>query len=152
MSLTDTLKSLRLFTEIADKFISSEYGDQSRYKIAMYYRSKGMLDSARVHFGKLIDRLENISIAAEAQYRIGESWLKQKEIGNAIEAFNQVRQKFSNIEDWFTLSLLGLGESYEQVKNIEAAIEVYQTLSTLRADDDFGKAAQAKLKKYGRVR
>lgn len=39
-----------------------------------------------------------------------------KEIGNAIEAFNQVRQKFSNIEDWFTLSLLGLGESYEQVK------------------------------------
>ncbi len=152
VSLTDTLKSLRLFTEIADKFMSSEYGDQSRYKIAMYYRSKGMLDSARVHFGKLIDRLENISIAAEAQYRIGESWLKQKEIGNAIEAFNQVRQKFSNIEDWFTLSLLGLGESYEQVKNIEAAIEVYQTLSTLRADDDFGKAAQAKLKKYGRVR
>lgn len=75
-----------------------------------------------------------------------------KEIGNAIEAFNQVRQKFSNIEDWFTLSLLGLGESYEQVKNIEAAIEVYQTLSTLRADDDFGKAAQAKLKKYGRAR
>jgi TolA-binding protein len=111
-----------------------------------------MYDSALVHFNSLAKRIDNPNIAAEAQYRIGELWLKQKEYDNAITAFLGVREQFSSIEDWFSLSLLGLGDCYETIKNYDAAKEVFQTLTTLRPDDDYGKSASARLKRIQKVK
>jgi TolA-binding protein len=84
--------------------------------------------------------MENPTIAAEAQYRIGELWMKQKEYANAITAF------------LFSLSLLGLGDCYETLKNYDAAKEVFQTLMTLRPDDDYGKTASARLKRIQKAK
>jgi TolA-binding protein len=118
----------------------------------MYYRSRLMYDSALVHFKPLAKRIDNPTAAAEAQYRIGELWMKQKEYDNAIIAFLAVREQFSSIEDWFSLSLLGLGDCYENIKNYDAAKEVFQTLSTLRPEDDFGKSAAARLKRIPKAK
>jgi len=151
-SLGDSLQALRFYTLIADTYSSTEYGDQSRYRIAMYFRSRLMYDSALVHFKPLAKRIDNPNIAAEAQYRIGELWMKQKEYENAITAFLGVREQFSSIEDWFSLSLLGLGDCYETIKNYDAAKEVFQTLTTLRPEDDYGKSAAARLKRIQKVK
>jgi TolA-binding protein len=149
--LGDSIAALRIYSDVATTYSTTEYGDQSRYRVAMYYRGRGMPDSARVHFQPLVQRMENPMIAAEAQYRIGELWMKQKEYQNAVGAFLAVREKFSNIEDWFTLSLLALGECYEILKNNEGAREIYTTLSSLRAGDDYGRTAQSRLKKLGKA-
>lgn len=151
-TLGDSLQALRLYSLTAETYGKSEFGDQSRYRIAMYYRARGMSDSAIVHFRTIAKRVENPTIAAEAQYRIGELWMKQKEYANAITAFMGVREQFSSIEDWFSLSLLGLGDCYETIKNYDAAKEVFQTLLTLRPDDDYGRTATARLKRIQKVK
>ena len=143
---------MRLYSLTAETYDKTEFGDQSRYRIAMYYRSRTMFDSAIVHFRHIAKRMENPTIAAEAQYRIGELWMKQKEYANAITAFLGVREQFSSIEDWFSLSLLGLGDCYETLKNYDAAQEVFQTLMTLRPDDDYGKTASARLKRIQKAK
>lgn len=151
-TLGDSLQAIRLYSLTAETYGKTEFGDQARYRIAMYYRSRAMFDSAIVHFRHIAKRIENPTIAAEAQYRIGELWMKQKEYGNAITAFLGVREQFSSIEDWFSLSLLGLGDCYETIKNYDAAKEVFQTLMTLRPDDDYGKTATARLKRIQKAK
>ncbi|MBK9250070.1 MAG: tetratricopeptide repeat protein [Ignavibacteria bacterium] len=144
----DTVKALALYREIATEFKNNEYADQSRYRLGMYLRNKGLADSARAELAILAARAEeNPPLAAEAAFRIDESWLREKKYDSAIVAFKIVREKFSGVEDWYTLSMIGLGECYEQAKEFDAAREIYQTILNLRPTDDFGKTAQSRLKR-----
>lgn len=143
----DTARALNGFTKVSTKFPSSEFGDQSLYRIAMYWRVRGQFDSARTHFSKLAIREENPLVAAEAQYRIGELYLRERKHNEALTAFTTARDKFSTVEDWFTLSMLGLGECYEYLGQIDAAKDVYATLQELRKEDDYGRTAAARLRR-----
>ena len=122
-----------------------DYADQSLYRIAMYYRISGPLDSSLAVFEVLAARIENPTIAAEAQYRIGEIKMRENKYEDAVKAFIAVREKFSGYEDWFSLGLLNLGECYEKLEKKDLAIEAYQALITLRADDDYGKTAKRRI-------
>ncbi len=146
-NIGDTTSSIRIYREVADSFPCTNYSDQSRYRLGMYYRSKGMNDSARAEFRILAQSEFNPLIASEAQYRIGELWVRNKEYESAIEALKTVRDNFSGYEDWFSLALLALGESYENIEDWTAAREAYQSLQALRPDDDFGKTAGRRLKR-----
>ncbi len=143
----DTIKSLLLYRDIAERYRATEYGDQSLYRAAMYYRMKNITDSSRNFFTELAARTNNPLIAAEAYYRIGELWMRQKSYDSALTAFVVIREKYSEVEDWFTLSMLAAGECYEQLQNIEAARTSYQTIVALRPDDDYGKTAAARLRR-----
>lgn len=146
LSLGDTVASLRTFREVAERYKGMDYADQSRYKIAMYFKINGMRDSALKEFDILANTLENPTIAAEAQYRIGEIWMREANYDEASKAFLTVKEKFSDSEDWFPLALLNLGECYEKLGQTASAIEVYNVLSTLRPNDDYGKTATRRLK------
>ncbi|MES2764842.1 MAG: tetratricopeptide repeat protein [Bacteroidota bacterium] len=141
----DTVRSMDVFKATADKYPGTDYGDQARYQIAMYHRLREKYDESRYEFLKLADRKDNLG--AEAQYRIGELWMREKNYAEAREAFKDVRENFAGFEDWYSLSLLNLGESYEKLEDIESAREVYQALAALRPDDDFGATANARLKR-----
>lgn len=143
----DTLSSINLYKQVANTYTNSEFGDQSRYRVAMYYRSIEKFDSARVEFEILSKIMENPSIAAEAQYRIGELWMREDNYNKAIESFIIVKDKFSGYEDWYSLSLLNLGECYEKTENPIAAKEIYTALEQLRPEDDFGKTARSRIKR-----
>lgn len=145
--LGDTTKALDIYRDVAARYRATEYGDQSLYRVGMFYRMKNIFDTARIAFGELAGRSDNALIAAEANYRIGELWLRQQQYDSAVVAFIVVREKFSEVEDWFTLSMLGAGECYERLLNTEAARTSYQTIVALRPTDDYGKAAAARLKK-----
>lgn len=146
-TLGDTVKALRLYREVTVNFKNNEYADQSRYRIAMYLRNKGFTDSARTEFNALVLREDNPLLAAEAAYRIGELWLREKNYPNALEAFKVVSEKFSGVEDWYTLSMIGLGECFEQTADYESARDIYKTIVKLRPTDDYGKTAQSRLKR-----
>jgi TolA-binding protein len=94
--------------------------------------------------------MENPLLASEAQFRIGEMWMQGKNYEKAIASFVIVKEKFSGSEDWFSRSLLNLGECYEQTGNNDGATEIYRTLESLRPDDDFGKTAKSRLKRLGK--
>jgi TolA-binding protein len=143
----DTVTALRLYRDVTLNFKNNEYADQSRYRIAMYLRNKGLSDSARTEFTVLAAREDNPLLAAEGAYRIGELWLREKNYPNALLAFKVVSEKFSGVEDWYTLSMIGLGECYEQTYDVEAARDIYKTIAKLRPTDDYGKTAQSRLKR-----
>ena len=145
--LGDTLAALNIFSEVTNRFPGSDWGDQSRYRMAMHYRSIGNNDSARVHFAFISAIEDNPSISSECQYRIGELWMRDKNYEQAVAAFIIVKDKYEGFEDWFSLSLLSLGEAYEMLEKTEEALEIYRALETLRPDDDFGNTAKSRIKR-----
>ena len=149
-AMADTNKALNTFRDVIEKFKGMDYADQSRYQIAMYYKSKEKNDSAMIEFNILAKDYENIMLAAESQYRIGEIYMRDKIFEKAIEAFSIVKEKFAGNEDWYSKSLLNLGECFEQTGNNDAAAETYKVLESIRPDDDYGKTAKSRLKRLNK--
>ncbi|PKL85337.1 MAG: hypothetical protein CVV22_08720 [Ignavibacteriae bacterium HGW-Ignavibacteriae-1] len=141
----DTTSSLAIFEEIATKYKDNDWGDQSRYRIAMHYRTLEQYDSARHHFEFIADIEDNPKISSESRYRIGELWMRDKNYIKAIESFLIVKDKFEGYEDWYSQSLLNLGESYENLEQFDFAREIYRVLEIIRPDDDYGKTAKSRL-------
>lgn len=148
----DSLAAARLYEWTALTYPTSEYGDQSRFQLAMYYRSMRNVDSMRYHLAILGARVDNPMLAANALFLIGQSYVREERHAEAVVVFERVRNDYAGNEDWYTLAMLGLGESYEALDRAAEAKEVYQTVATLRPDDDYGKAAQSRLKRMERKR
>jgi len=144
-TLGDTLTAISIWQKIAKNFEGTEFGDQSVYKIAMYYRLSGRFDDAIREFSKIASTSLDPNLAAEAQYRIGEIYYRNGNIPKAIEEFSKVRDKFQNIEDWYTLSLLNLGDCDEKTGNLEEAINCYRAIIASRETDDYAKTAKRRL-------
>lgn len=123
---------------------SGEYAYQSYYRLGMWYREHRSNDSARMMFRPIVGYSDNPQLAAEAAYRIGELWQREGNCPAAADTFSLVLDRFEGIEDWYTLSLLGLAECAETQGDRAKARELYQTIMILRPDDDFGRTAAAR--------
>lgn len=146
----DTIGSLNLYRQTANTYPGTEYGDQARYQLALYYRKTNNVDSARHELAILARTAGRPLIAANALYDIGDTYARRREWEKAIPAFVRVREEFSGYEDWYTLALIGLGACYEQLDELEKAQEVYGVVSELRPDDDYGRTAKARLDRIER--
>lgn len=146
-TMGDTAKSINTYKDIANNYGLNDYTVEARYRVAMYYKNKNEKDSALFHFGFLSMQDFNLDFAAEANYRIGEIWKVDKYYEFAIGSYNIVKEKYSNFEDWYSLSVLSLGEIYEQNEDWVNASENYRILVEIRSDDDFGKTAASRLKR-----
>lgn len=146
IALGDTVKAIKVLREVVEKYPDNEYADQSRYRIAMYFKLRNENDSALFHFNLLSKSEFNFALAAEAQYRIGEIRVQENNNKAAIEAFNIVKEKFAGVEDWYSLSMLSLGECYEKDEDYKLAKDIYGALLALRPEDEFGAEAARRLK------
>ncbi len=143
----DTASSIAIYRTVADSFPANKFGEQSRYRLARYYLSIEFNDSARAELKFLAESEFNPGLAAEALYRIGQTYLRDEDYEMAMESFLKVRDNYSGYEDWFSLSLLALGEAYEHQEEWLKAREVYQSMQALRPEDEFGKTAASRLKR-----
>lgn len=152
-TIGDTLGFIEICKYTANTYPDNEYSHKCRYSLAMYYRNKGMTDSAIAEFTILAnDSTVNEELSAEALYRIGELWVKQKDFEKAVETYKKVYDKYAGVEDWYSLSILGLGESYENLNQIEKAIDAYKVLQSLRPGDDYGETAARRIKRLEKNR
>lgn len=143
----DTTKAMGIYYFVADSFPNSEYSVEARYRIARYLKNKDLNDSARKEYLILADTKGNPEIASESRYRVAELYLRDNKPDSALIHFEIVKEKFSGMEDWFSLSLLSLGEIYEGKSMKDKALEIYNAILSLRPDDDFGKTAKQRLKR-----
>ena len=143
--LGDTVGAIAIYLNVTNRYPGTDWGDQSRYRIAMHYRAAGQNDSARAHFAFISSIPDNPSISSECQYRIGELWMRDKNYEQAISAFILVKDNYEGFEDWYSLSLLSLGEAYENLEKFEEAREIYRALEALRPSDDFGNTAKSRI-------
>ncbi len=146
IAVGDTNKAISILREVMDKYTDNEYAEQSRYRIAMYFKLRNENDSALFHFEILAKSEFNYTLAAEAQFRIGEIKMQQDDIETAMKAFLTVKERFVGVEDWYSLSLLSLGECYEKIEDYKSAKDIYSALLALRPDDEYGAEADRRLK------
>ena len=148
----DTAEAISLYRTTADRYAGAEYADQARYQLAALYRKTGVSDSARYHLGLLAQRSDKPQFASNALYELGTILLREKRYEEAVVQYERVRQEYAGYEDWYTLSLLALGECYEALKRFDEARDVYEMVMRLRPDDDYGKTADARIKRLKKVR
>jgi len=145
--MLDTLQALNLYRTVADAYPGTEYGDQARYQLALYYRAVRMPDSARTELATLVRTSPSAMIRANALFDMGDLYSRQRMWMEAVEAFEHVRNDYAGYEDWYTLSMIGLGSAYEQLGDVTAARDAYTVVAQLRPNDDYGKTALARLKR-----
>jgi TolA-binding protein len=145
-TLGDTVNAIEIYKHVAYDYTNNDFSVEAGHRLGAFYKRRGENDSARTHYARLAAQDFNLDFAAEAQYRTGELWKKDGRDTMALNAFLVVKEKFSMYDDWYTLSLLNIGELSENMKNWELAREVYSIIIELRPSDDFGKTAIRRMK------
>ncbi|MEY2720298.1 MAG: hypothetical protein RLZZ273_1664 [Bacteroidota bacterium] len=143
----DTASAIELYRSTADRYPTAVNGAQARYKLAQLYRKAHTMDSARYHLQLLAQRTDQPSVVANVLYDLGTTYFREKNYAKASESFIRVREEYAGIEDWYTLSMLALGECFEQLLQKKDALDAYMTVAELRPDDDYGKTAAARVKR-----
>ena len=150
-TLGDTTFGLSMYDYAVQNYPGDEYSDESAYRLASYYKRIDSNTLSRDYFLKLALNSKSNDFVAESYYRIGELWKKEKQLDSAEAAYMQVRNNYSSYEDWFSLSLVNLGEIYEQRREYLKAKEIYSAILELRPDDDFGNTAKARIKRVNQA-
>lgn len=148
----DTSAAMNVFLAVADRYAGFDYAEQARYQLAMMYGKQRAVDSMKVHLSILAGSQRSPALAAEALYRLARVDMAAKDYMKALPQYEKIRDSYAGFEDWYTLALLDLGECYEQINNLAEAKRTYGVLAALRPDDDYGKTAQARLKRLERRR
>lgn len=146
----DTLQALARWREVLSRFPATEFADQARYQLGMYWRAREQYDSVRLYLAPVAQRQDERG--AEAWYYIGEAWMREGKCDSAVIAFKTLQTTHPGTENWYSLSLLHMGECYEKTGNIAAAIEAYRLILTLRPDDEYGRTARSRLSRLQRGR
>lgn len=109
------------------------------------------LESSRKNYENALMLLQEIAekrlddIGAEAQYVIGLIYFDQNKYDEAITAFVRVRSVYSAYDEWFTQSLLKLGDCYLKLKDKKQARDMYRAVLNRHNTGVFAKEAKRKL-------
>ena len=81
---------------------------------------------------------------AEALYRIGELYMKEKKYALAIPYFQRIYIMHGRWHDWVAKAYLGSGEAFEQLKDTTAARKTYEEMGTIEELQSLPESAKAK--------
>lgn len=102
-------------------------------------------DNALILLKELAEkRLDDIG--AQAQFLIGQIYFDQNNFNDAIIAFVRVRSVYSGYDEWFTKSLLRLGDCYVKLNDKQQAREMYRAVINRHKTGELAQEANRKLK------
>ena len=134
------------FNDISLKFIGSLFAAKSNLQIGiLQLENENYSEAERILIELSESRLDDIG--AQAQYLYGNALFDQGNVEDAISAFVRVRTVYSTYDEWFTKSLLKLGDCYILLKDKQRARDMFRAVIKRHKNDDFGKEAKSKLKK-----
>lgn len=146
LGLNDQASAYDIFDETSIYYADNLFGDKSKIEL-------GRLELNYKRYKKAIDVLQKVvqkrtdDLAAESQYVIGLVYQSEGRNTEAITAFVRVTNVYSLYDDWVTRSYLRLGEVYEKMGDKAKAREMYKNVVAKHPSDDYGKEANAKLKR-----
>lgn len=132
------------FDELIKYYDGILFADKAKLELGKLELERKGYDNAERFFKELSENRTD-DIGAEAQYMYGVALYEQKQLGEAISAFVRVRSIFERFDEWYTKSLLKLGDIYTQQKNYSNAREMYRAVVKRHPNDDYGKEARKKL-------
>ena len=149
----ETLRSLGKNAEANAQFeeVIKDYGDlpiadEARIAQARMYFESQEYDRSKAAAEKVATSRKD-ETGAEAQYIVGASLAGKKDWTNVIIALLRVKYVFPSYARWVGRACLGLGDAYEQTKDVRRAREAYLTVLKLKTDDSVIEEAKRRLKK-----
>lgn len=133
------------FEQIATYYNGSLYSAKAKVEL-------GKIEIARNNFEKAQNFLRDVAenrlddIGAEAQYYYGISFYNQNKIEEAITQFVRTRSVFSAYDEWYTKSLLRLGDCFIKLKDKKQAREMFRAVLIRHTNDTFADEAKKKMK------
>ncbi|MCP5063955.1 MAG: tetratricopeptide repeat protein [Ignavibacteriae bacterium] len=112
----------------------------------------GLLELARGNFENAFELFDDISknrkddIAAQALYFKGVAQFDQENYNGAVETLIRVRSLYASYDEWYSKSLMKLGDTYVELGDKKNASEMYKGVLKKHPRDLMGKEAKEKLK------
>lgn len=134
-----------IFNDLSSFYIESVFADKAKLEL-------GLIELARKNYERSEELLKNLGeirnddIGARAQYQYGVVLFEQGKYDDAISALVRVRSVFPGYDEWYTRSLLKLGDCYIKIKEWKKAREMFRAVKKKHPKDEFGKEANKKLK------
>ena len=105
----------------------------------------GRLQDAVAAFERAIaSSISETETAAQAQWRIGETWLVQERYAEALEAYLQTINQYS-YPHWRAAALLQAGKCHERLGNSSQALKLYRQLEQEHPTSEFATQAKRRI-------
>jgi len=112
------------------------------------FESRALFQEARTAYESVINSESGAGTetAAECQFRIAESYLKQKNFEKAIDEYNKVYAGYESAT-YEPVALFQAGRCYVSLKNWRQAVQTFQTLLDEFGESQYAMQAQAEIEK-----
>jgi TolA-binding protein len=134
------------FEHVVQEYGDLPIADEARVAQARMYFESQEYDRAKTAAEKVATSRKD-EIGAEAQYIIGASLAGKKEWTNVMTALLRVKYVFPSYDRWVGRACLGLGDAYEQTKDVRRARESYLAVLKLKTDNSVIEEAKRRLKR-----
>ncbi|MCF8242140.1 MAG: tetratricopeptide repeat protein [Melioribacteraceae bacterium] len=139
-------EAYKTFNEVISFYDGNIFAAKSKIELGILELTRGSYETAGQLFSELGEnRIDDIG--AQAQYLYGVSLFDQNKIEQAIAAFVRVRSVFSTYDEWYTKSLLKLGDCYVKLNDRGKARDMYRAVLKRHNNDEYGREANSKLRK-----
>lgn len=131
--------------QIVSYYEGTVFSAKAKIELSKLEINRKNYDNALILLKELAEkRLDDIG--AQAQYLIGQIYYEQNNINDAIIAFVRVRSVYSGYDEWFTKSLLRLGDCYVKLNDKQQAREMYRAVINRHKTGELAQEANRKLK------
>lgn len=137
--------AISTFEQVANFYSSSIYSSKSKLEIGKIELSRNNYDKAQLYLREISEtKLDDIG--AEAQYYLGMVYFNQNKFEEAITQFVRTRSVFAAYDEWYTKSLLRLGDCFVKLNDKKQAREIYRAVLIRHTNDAFAEEAKKKIK------
>lgn len=132
------------FDQIIKYYDSSVFSAKAKLELGILELNRNSYENAQLLLKELGEKRTD-DIGAQAQYYYGVSLYSQNKITDAISAFVRVRSVFMNFDEWYTKSLLKLGDCYVKLKDKKQARDMYRAVIERHKTGELAQEARRKI-------
>jgi TolA-binding protein len=134
------------FRVLLEQFPNDVFADRGRLQIAQLLRERKEYRAAIDTLTSVLNRRSD-DIAAEALVLIGQNFFAMKKYTDALQAFNDVLRQYTDFPLMTERARMGLGESYEKLRDRKQARAAYEVVARTAVDPALKKDAQDRLRR-----
>lgn len=137
------------FTLVIRQNQGNIFADRSSLQVARIHLEKKEYKISLDTLNALIDR-RNDDLAADALLMIGDNYLAQRKYRDALQSYNDLIQQYADFPARVERARLGLGQTYERMKDRVQARAAYEHILRSPVDPVVKKDVEQRLKKLRR--
>lgn len=153
-----------LFTKGSNESLAKKTNDAAATfeQITSYYEGTIFAAKAKVELGKIEIERKNFEkaqaylreigekrlddVGAQAQYYLGVALFNQGNYSDAVTAFVRTRSIFSGYDEWYTKSLMMLGDCFVKLDDKKQAKEMYRSVLLRHPEGEYAQEAKRKMR------